>query len=101
MAELRAIAPRGRPWPAPAPVDPAALAAARGALLRALAGLDGRPGSIGIVVPPTDHRAAFSVQLGAGEAGPVAAAPGTAAYRLAAGAGIVLEGLHRPVDLLV
>ncbi len=101
MTELRAIMPRGRPWPGPVPIDPAALAAARSVLLRALAGVDGRAGPPGIVVPPADHRAAFWVQLGAGEAGPAAAPTGRATYRLAADAGIILEGLHRPVDLRV
>lgn len=101
MTELRAITHRGRPWPGPAPVDPAALAAARGALLRALVGLDGSAGPAGVVVPPADHRAAFWVQLGAGEAGPASAPTGRTTYRLAADAGIILEGLHRPVDLRV
>lgn len=101
MTELRPITHRGRPWPGPAPVAPAALAAARGVLARVLIGLDGSAGPAGIVIPPADHRAAFWVQLGAGEAGPAAAPTGRVTYRLAADAGLILEGLHRPVDFRV
>lgn len=107
MAELRPISGRGLGRPGPAAVDPAALAVARGALLRALGGTEGAAVP-GLRFPPEDRRAAFRVQLGAGGPGlegrPAEAAIlalGRAAYRLAAGARMVIEGLEQPVDLLV
>lgn len=100
MQDLRAITGGGRPWAGPPPIEPAAGAAARRVLLRALAELDG-PGAGGIMVPPEDRRAAFAVQLDLAAPEPPAAARGRAVYRLAAAAGIFLEGLHRPVDLRV
>lgn len=107
MAELRAISGRGLGHPGPAAVDPAALAVARGALLRALAGTED-PAAPGLRFPPEDRRAAFAVQLDVGRAGAEGRAMraaeealGRAVYGLAAGARMVFEGLVRPVDLLV